>query len=239
MMTDLKDLLGLALNDDSIQGCPGAMPVEDDLARGQRLLRRRTRNRMMAGGAAVAIVAVAAIVPALGSGPGASGTKATAASRPVRAVVPNPVVSGSGPAHAGTKPAAARIELVDYTGTQPAGYTVKVIPDHWVIQGSTPLVLTIAPADASDKDPNVFIGKLVILQESFDTSHTQGMTKTDVQGHVAYYQVQDGIASLVIDQTPGRWLDVQAPTSLGWTEQQEAQFGAGVTILPTAQESQG
>lgn len=237
-MTDLKDLLGLALHDDSTDGYPGTTPVQDDLARGQRLLRRRTRNRMMVGGAAVAIVAVAAIVPAVASGPGTSGKKATAASRPVQAVVPNPVITGSGPAHAGTKPA-ARIELVDYTGTQPAGYTVKMIPDHWVIQGSTPLALTIAPANASDKDPNVFIGKLVILQESFDTSHTQGLTKTEVQGHVAYYRVQDGIASLVIDQTPGRWLDVQAPTSLGWTEQQEAQFGAGVTILPTAQEGQG
>lgn len=231
-MTDLKDLLGLVLHDHSIDGDPGTMPVQDDLARGQRLLRRRTRNRMMVGGAAVAIVAVAAIVPAVASGPGTSDTN------PVRAAVPNPVVSGSGPAHAGTKPA-AHIELVDYTGTQPAGYTVKTIPAHWVIQGSTPLALTIAPANASDKDPNVFIGKLVILQESFDTSHTQGLTKTYVQGHVAYYQVEDGIASLIIDQTPGRWLDVQAPTSLGWTEHQEAQFGAGVTILPTAQEGQG
>jgi hypothetical protein len=238
-MTDLKDLLGLALDDDPVGAYSGTMPVQDDLARGQRLLRRRTRNRMMAGGAAVAIVAVAAIVPTVASGSGASGTKATAGSSPVQAVVSNPVVSGSGPAHAGTKPATARIELVVYTGTQPAGYTVKMIPDHWVIQGSTPWALTIAPANASDKDPNVFIGKLVILQESFDTSHTQGLTKTDVKGHVAYYRVQDGIASLIIEQTPGRWLDVQAPTSLGWTEQQEAQFGAGVTILPTAQEGKG
>ena len=217
-MTDLKDLLGLALHDDSTDGYPGTMPVQDDLARGQRLLRRRTRNRMMVGGAAVAIVAVAAIVPAVSSGPGTSGKKTTAASRPVQAVVPNPAVTGSGPAHAGTKPAAARIELVDYTGTQPAGYTVKMIPDHWVIQGSTPLALTIAPANASDKDPNVFIGKLVIMQESFNTSHTQGWTRLDVQGHDAYYGVQDTIVSLVIEQAPGRWLDIQARTSLGWTE---------------------
>ena len=238
-MTDLKDLLGLALDDDPIGAYSGTMPVQDDLARGQRLLRRRTRNRMMAGGAAVAIVAVAAIVPTVASGSGASGTKATAGSRPVHAIVPNPVVSGSGPGHAGTKPAVARIELVGYTGAQPAGYTVKMVPDHWVIQGSTPFALTIAPANASDKDPNVFIGKLVIMQESFDTSDTQGLTKTEVQGHVAYYGVQEAIASLIIEQTPGRWLDVQAPTSLGWTEQQEAQFATGVTIFPTAQEGKG
>ncbi|HTU72614.1 MAG TPA: sigma factor [Trebonia sp.] len=92
---------------------------------------------------------------------------------------------------------------------------------------------------ASNKDPNVFIGKLVIFQESFDTSDAQGLSKTVVRGHAAYYRVEDGIASLIIEQSPGRWLDVQAPTSLGWTEQLQAQFGAGVTILPTAQEGQG
>jgi hypothetical protein len=208
-MADLKDLLGLALDDAPVGAYAGTMPVEDDLARGRRLLRRRTRNRMLAGGTAVAVVAIAAIVPIVASGPGAP------------------------------KPSIASIKLVDFTGTQPPGYTVKMIPDHWVIQGSTPFALTIASANASDKDPNVFIGKLVILQESFDTSDTRGLMKTEVQGHLAYYGVDDGIASLVIEQTPSRWLDIQAPTSLGWTEPQQAQFGAGVTILPTAHEGEG
>jgi hypothetical protein len=219
-MTDLKDLLGLALDDAPPRAHAGTTPVEDDLARGQRLLRRRTRNRMMAGSAAVAVAAVAVIVPALASGPGAAGTKVAKAT-------------------AGSRPGTAGIKLVDYTGTQPPGYTVAVIPDHWVIQGSNPFALTIAPANASNKDPNVFIGKLVILQESFDTSHAPGWTRTNVHGREAYYGVADAIASLVIEQAPGRWLDVQAPTSLGWTEQQEAQFGAGVMILPTAQEGKG
>jgi hypothetical protein len=238
-MTDLKDLLDLALGDAPARTHAGTMPVEEDLARGQRLLRRRTRNRVMAGSAAVAVVAVAAIVPVVASGPGASGTKATGGSAPARAVGSHPPASGSGSALAGTGPVTDGIKLVDYTGAQPPGYTVAKIPDHWVIQGSNPFALTIAPANASSKDPNVFIGKLVILQESFDTSHAQGWGRTEVNGHVAYYGVEDGIASLVIEQAPGRWLDVQAPASLGWTQQQEAQFGAGVTILPTAQEGEG
>lgn len=220
-MTDLKHLLELALDEAPARVQAGTMPVEDDLARARRLLRRRTRNRMMAGGTAVAVVAVAASVPIMSGGPGASGARATAGSRPA------------------TAPGTAGIRLVEYTGAQPPGYTVKTIPDHWVIQGSTPFALTIAPATASNKNPDVFIGKLVISQESFDTSDTQGLTKTEVQGRVAYYGVHDAIASLVIEQTPGRWLVVQAPTSLGWTQQQEAQFGAGVTILPTAQEGKG
>jgi hypothetical protein len=209
-MTDLKNLLGLALGDAPATAQAGTMPVDDDLARGQRLLRRRTRRRMMAGSAAAAVVAIGVIVPTVASGPGAPAAKATAG-----------------------------IKLVDYTGTQVPGYTVTVIPDHWVIQGSNPYALTIAPANASNKDPDVFIGKLVILQEQFDTAGTRGLTKTDVHGRTAFYRVQDGIASLVIEQAPGRWLDVQAPMSLGWSEQQEAQFGAGVTILPTAKEGQG
>ena len=238
-MTDLKELLGLALDGAPAEALAGTVPVEDDLARGRRLLRRRTRGAMIAGGAAVAVVAIAAIVPAVASGPGSPGGKTTAGSGTAPAAVPDPGVKASGSAGASVKPATAGIELVDYTGTQPAGYTVRMIPDHWVIQGSTPLALTIAPANAPDKDPDVFIGKLVILQESFDTSDTRGLRKTEVQGHVAYYGVDYGIASLVVEQTPSRWLDVQAPTSLGWTEQQEARFAAGVTILPTAREGEG
>lgn len=205
-MTELKHLLELAL--DEVPA--GTIVVEEDLARGRRLLRKRTRNRMMAAAAAVAIVTVAAAMPIALAGHGAPGARATTG-----------------------------IKLVDYTGAQPPGYTVKTIPDHWVIQGSTPFALTIASANDPNKDPDVFIGKLVISQESFDTSDPGGLTRTEVQGHTAYYGVQDSIASLVIEQTPGRWLVVQAPSALGWTEQQEAQFGAGVTILPTAQESKG
>lgn len=219
-MTDLKDLLGLALDDATAAAHADGRPsTEDDLARGQRLLRRRTRNRMVGASAAAAAIAVAALVPVLTSGSNAT-----------------PTASGSHPpAHS----AATGIKLVDYTGAQPPGYVVKVIPDHWVIQGSNPYALTIAPPNATDTNPNDFIGKLIVMQESFDTSGAQGWTSDHVPGHTAYYSVQDGTASVVIEQTASRWLDVQAPTSLHWTEQQETQFGLGVTILPTAQEGHG
>src|SRR6185437_12937263 len=180
--------------------------------------------------AAVAAVAVA-VVPTLTSGPDAKTT--AAASHPATAGVSHPATAG------GSHPATAGIKLVDYTGTQPPGYVVKAIPDHWVIQGSTPLALTIAPPNAANKDPNYFLGKLVVTQESFDTSSAQSWTSARVPGHTAYYSVQGNTASLVIEQTPSRWLLVQAPTGLHWTEQQEVQFGLGVTILSTAQEGKG
>jgi hypothetical protein len=231
-MTDLKEMLGLALDDAPTAAHAGAMRgVDDDLARGRRLLRRRTRGRMLGASAAVAAIAVAVAMPALSNGPNAK--PAAAASRPATAGVPHSASAGA------SHPAATGIRLVAYTGAQPPGYVVKEIPDNWVIQGSTPFALTIAPANAADKNPDSYLGKLVVTQESFDISDAPGWTSVRIPGHTAYYTVQDRTASLVIEQTASRWLLVQAPTSLHWTEQQEVQFGLGVTILSTAQEAKG
>jgi hypothetical protein len=46
-------------------------------------------------------------------------------------------------------------------------------------------------------------------------------------------------ANLVIRQAAGQWLLVQAPTSLGWSQQALAQFARGVTILGTATPGHG
>ena len=268
-MTDLKNLLGQALDDAPgaaragaasgvVPGAasgvmPGVAPgAEDDLARGRRLLRKRNRNRMIGASAAVAAVAVAVIVPtvATGSSPGAAHTpsavgrasgevRSSTAGRSSTASGAKPAASVSASGHSTAKSGTTTIKLVDYNGAQPPGYTVKVIPDNWVIQGSNPYALTIAPANAANKNPNFFLGKLVIMEETFDTSQAGGLQKVDVAGHTAYYGVSDGIASLIMQESANNWLDIQAPTSLGWTEQQEAQFGTGVTILPTAQQGKG
>lgn len=188
------------------------------------LLARRTRRRMLAG---VPMAAAAAAAVAL-------------------AVAPNAV--GGRPAHpaAGAgRHSTGAIRLVAYTGAQPPGYTVKVIPAGWVVQGGNPYALVIAPANAANGDPDVFLGKLFVGQESFDPAgaSAQGWAPADAPGHTAYYSVQnaDGTktAGLVVKVTSSDWLVVQAPTSLGWTEQQMIQFGLGVTILSTAQEGKG
>ena len=67
----------------------------------------------------------------------------------------------------------------------------------------------------------------------------EGWAPVHITGRTAYYSVQDSTAGLEIEMTPSDWLTVQAPTSLGWTEQQVIAFGLGVTILPTAQEGKG
>lgn len=227
-MNDLKDLFALALADANAPHCDVPADPSADLARGRKLLARRARRRMLgaatvAAAAAAAAVVAMAVVPTVTGGTAAK-TTASSAAHP----------------HAGTG-----IRLVAYTGSQPPGYTVQLIPAGWVVQGSDPFALVIAPENAPNKDPDVFIDKLVITQESFDlpAAGGQGWSPVHVAGHAAYYSVQPGggtqTASLVIQEAPGRWLLVQAPTSLGWTEQQLVQFGLGVTVLRTAQEGKG
>jgi hypothetical protein len=229
-VSDLKNLFELALADDAdgttVHGEVATDPSAD-LARGKRLLARR-RHRRMLGGAAIGAVA-AVTVAAVAVAPNAGGGKPSLAN----------TASGAG------RHPAATIRLVAYTGAQPPGYTVAVIPAGWVVQGSTPYALVIAPANAPNKDPDVFIGKLFVGQESFDPSgaSAQGWSPAHIPGHTAYYSVQNAggtqTASLVIEVTATDWLVIQAPTSLGWTEQQMIQFGLGVKILSTAQEGKG
>ena len=116
-MTDLKDLFELALADDA-RGCARGDVATDpaaDLARGKKLLARRTSRRMLGGAAATAAAAAIAVgaVAVVPSGPGAKPS--------------HPGVAAGQRTAVGQR-TAARIRLVAYTGAQPPGYTVKVIP---------------------------------------------------------------------------------------------------------------
>jgi hypothetical protein len=214
-VNDLKDLLERALADGHGPARDARADAAGDLARGQRLLRRRTRHRVLAASAAAA-VAVAIVVPvALRGAPG-------------QAAAP------------------AQVKLVAYTGAQPPGYVVKEIPAGWVIQGSNSYNLVIAPAGDPDKSPDSFLGKLLVTQEEFDAAGaaSNGWAAITAGGHAAYYN--DGTsaamaqtAGLVIRQASGQWLLVQAPTSLGWSQQAITQFGLGVTILAAATPGRG
>lgn len=220
---DLKELFELALTDDGVPHGDLLTDPTADLTRGRRLLARRRRQRAFGAAAATAVTAavVAGVVATVPGGP-----------------------APKSPLAASSAPATAAIRLVAYTGTQPPGYTVKVIPAGWVIQGSNPYALVIAPANARSKDPDDFIGKLVVTQEAFSTTggNGAGWSPVSVAGHTAYYAAGIGgtpVAGLVIEEAPGRWLLVQAPTSLDWTRDQMVQFGLGVTVLSTAQEGKG
>src|SRR5207302_1273442 len=81
-------------------------------------------------------------------------------SHPKATATPAPVTTPAIEVHA--------IKLVKWEGTQPPGYQVAWMPKGWVVQGSTPFALTIAPPGDKDKSPDSFVGKLVVMLQSRD-----------------------------------------------------------------------
>jgi hypothetical protein len=154
----MKDLFELALSDIPRTGQPA--DPDQDLARGRRLLRRR-RQRMAGLAGVTAAVLCGILVPLSlnGSAPAASHPVA-AASSPVST---HPKVTSS-PTHTTTPVTQTHaIKLVAWTGTQPPGYRVAWMPKGWVVQGSTPFALTIAPPGDKDTNADSFVGKLVVM----------------------------------------------------------------------------
>jgi hypothetical protein len=219
-VNDIKDVLEQAL--DHLPPAGATADPGPDLARGKSLLRRRRKVRA-AGVAAACVVVAVALVPALSSGSPASHATYGAISH-----------------HGARVPAHSAVGLVAYPGPQPQGYTVKEIPKGWVIQGSTPSVITIAPANDPDKDVDSFLGKLIVTWEQL---YSTSGTPVKVAGGRGYYTVQNAQGVLTQGLTwkdaHGHWLLAQAPTSLGWNEAEFAAFAAGVTVLPGAQPSVG
>ena len=145
-MNDLKDLLELALSDG--HGPDPTRPVDPagDLARGQHRVRRR---RLVVGASSLAGCAIvaAALVPLAGRSGGGG------------APVTSPVAGAAAPPHA---TALNTVALVAYQGRQPPGYRVAELPKGWVVQGGNAFALTIGPREARDKNPDVYVGKLVV-----------------------------------------------------------------------------
>jgi hypothetical protein len=234
-VTDMKDLFELALSDMPRTGGP-ANPAED-LTRGRRLLRRRRQR--LAGLAGVTAAVLGGILVPLslsGSAPAASHHVAAASSpaptHPKATVTPTRTPTTETQAHA--------IKLVAWVGTQPPGYQVDWMPKGWVVQGSTPYALTMASPGTKDKDPNVFIGKLVVMLQSADAgAPPSDWADQPVNGRPGKFDVQGDTQILIFKAAGGQWVDIQAPTSLGWDSAELAKFGGGVTVLAAAQQGRG
>lgn len=229
-MTDIKDLLELALKDVPVGG-RHAGPAED-LTRGRRLLRRR-RQRLAGLAGVTAAVLCGILVPLSLNG------SAPAAGHPVAAASSSPV---SSPSKAVSTPADAAhaIKLVAWVGTQPPGYKVDWMPKGWVVQGSDPYALVMASPATKDKDPTVFIGKLVVMLQSADASAPPAnWADQPVNGRPGKFDVQGDTQILIFKAAGGQWVDIQAPVSLGWDRAELAKFGGGVTVLGAAQAGRG
>jgi hypothetical protein len=231
-MTDLKDLMVTALADGHGPDDGQAVPAETaaaDLARGRRLLRRR-RAAGLVGGASVAAAAagITAVAVSLASaGPGA-----------VRPAQAGPAAASAAP-RVTPSPIARSIALVSYAGQQIPGYQVAEVPSGWVIQGGSPSALVIAPAGDPDTGIYSFVGKLVVMLKSADEPVPTRAPRQPVAGRPGYLRVEDGTQIMTFQAANGAWVDIQAPTSLGWDGAELAQFAAGVQVLGNAQAGHG
>jgi hypothetical protein len=222
-VNDVKDLLNRALVE-----APGpSVPVDPraDLARGRRLLRRR---RMLGAAGLTAAMALGALVPlALQAGTSAPGHS--------EAVKP-PIASSSASSR-------GSIALVAWTGTQPPGYQVSWLPKGWAVLGSVPAALTIGPAGDKDTDPYSFLGKLTVMLQSADVHSPPPGASQPVNGRPGIFQsaAQAGgdTEILTFQVASGKWVQVQAPMTLGWDSAELAKFAAGVVVLAAAQAGHG
>jgi hypothetical protein len=230
-VNDLKDLLELAVQDTP------AVPVDPsaDVARGRRLLRRRLRFRASGVVAAVAVGAMVPVVLHSAAGTGAGGHQAAASVSHKAVHSVHGATRQSAPVHK-----AASIALVAWQGSQPPGYQVSWMPSGWVVQGSTPFALTIAPPGDTDTNADSFLGKLVVmLQSSSVTSPPTGISQPVNGRQGVFMPYQDGIESLTFQNANGQWVVVQSPQVLGWDPAQLAKFAGGVQVLVTAQQGVG
>lgn len=214
-MTDVTSLLQQAAR---VTTHPSADTIAADLRRGRRALARRRLRRGSTGVAAAALVGLGA---------------ATLLHAPA---TPAPTAQRTRPAF--TQP--APIQLVAYTGAQPAGYTVDSVPDGWEIQGVNDFVLLIAPKGFPDTSLDSFQGKLTVMLQSVSQTELPPGTAVSVGSHRGWISHIDATAvQLFFTDDAGHKIDIQVPPALHWTDTQIADFGTQVHVNPGAEPGHG
>jgi len=236
-MTDLIDSL-TALRRTDVDA-PSAATVDADVARGRAALHRR---HVRIGATAASFTVVAAGVAAFVALDHAdSGHVTTLSSAGPGGPGGTSGTSGLGPGTGGST--VQKVELVDYTGQQPQGFNVTTVPDGFdlELQASTPYEFLVAPAGATDRHPDSFVGKLVVTAETAATYGgltslgDQPVTVNGAAGRIA----DDGTATQIWWQIGNVVVDVQSWDSIGLTRQQLIDFADGVSVTSQLQLSKG
>jgi hypothetical protein len=194
-------------------GDPSAEQVDADVNRGRRALRHRRAVR----GAGASVFAVAALMAAVAYG---------------TSTVPQPA----------STPPAASARLVAYQGQQPKGFTIDKVPSGWEVQGVDLGVLTIAPVDAKDKNPNAFVDKIAVMLQSADDQSTPTGTAVTVAGRPGLINQAGGVEygeNLWVKQPNGIWLLIQVWDARGWTDADLVEFAGGIHVLKDAVQGRG
>jgi hypothetical protein len=197
-----------------------------DLVRGHSALRRRRLTLVTNGALALAVVGGLVIA---GTG-GAFDSSSKPATTAVAPSVPTVDIND----------ASSAIQFVSYTGAQPEGFEVATVPDGWKIQGVNSYRLTIAPPSGADEFADSFVGKLVVMLQSQDENPNPDGTPIkvgDLDGVVL--KPGDGYGAIHFNDGNGHMVVVQWPTDTGWSDQQVADFAAGVKVTSNAKAGRG
>ena len=239
--TDLKDLLQRTV--DGSASAPSDELVEADLARAHRARRRRSAVRGARAGVLALAAAGAAVLALQGMPDPGAGAPAVSAAPSLTAPPADP--SGSAPTGTAALPA---IQLVAWTGAQPAGFTVDKVPEGWEVQGADAGVLTVAPVGAADREVHSFAGKIAVFQQADlpEGARERGRL-VRVGGADALAFTNDlntpgdglGGTTLFVPQDSGSHLSIQVWSGLGWSDAQLAEFAGGVRATEHAVDSVG
>lgn len=171
---------------------------------------RRTRRASLAALALVVVAGVGAAVPI--------------------------VTDHDGSGHGSGEPTTVR--LVDYTGAQQPGFTVRTVPAGYVLQGASRGVLAIA-APGDHTSIYSFVHKLVITVEAAAEYPPPRGAAVVVQGHAgAIRSSVDGVTTLEWVDGP-HLVQVQEWNDIGLTREQLIAFADGVTVTTAAMDSHG
>jgi hypothetical protein len=213
VVSDLHDRL------DQLAGppvAPALTTVTADLDRGRRALRKR-RFGQVAGVSGVAAMAALGAVLAVGAA-GTTGPTPQAGRPPAGAVNAD---------HA--------VNLVAYTGTQPRGFTLDVVPQGWEVQGVDQSGLTLAPIGIADRDPRSYVGKIgIFLQKSLPDVPKSPVSVNGRPAVLATMKGDSRPGTLFIKQDSGLYLTIQVADILGWGSDRIVQFAGGVHVEPGA-----
>lgn len=214
--------LGRLRSDDGTTGT--ADDVAADLDRGRRAVRRR--RRAVAGGALGATAVVA-----LGAG-----------------VIATTLVGTSGdpaPSPAPTAAAAADVggvRLAQYSGEQPNGFELAVVPEGFVVEQSSPHNVTVRDESDTDGSWEVYDTAIYMFAAS-DGYYPDGLEGFPNKQSTTVNGTEATLFDWIVEEgEPGNrgigwrlpddsgWVIVQAGSELGLTDEQIVEFASGVTV---------
>jgi hypothetical protein len=234
-MSDIEQVL--ARTGRSYDVPPSAEVVEADVRRGRSAVLRRRRRRTI-GSSVASTAAVAAIVGAaiIVGGPGETGGAPATGPAPAPAQQPDSVQGKD-----------RGVRLVAYTGEQPDGFFVDLVPEGWYIQDPEHGAYSLAIAEEGDTShPDDYVGKLVVslLSSSLPQELPDGGVPVEVNGQpgvITDFDETTTAITLTYRYPDGRYVEVQAwsMADLGWSNDQLVEFAEGVTVTADAKAGVG